>query len=84
MRCARLDVPNLGIHTLWRFPCASFHSLLLLTSEKKGACFRRSVKVRLLKTLAFGLRCAVAIQSSLSLPRVAKAELHNTHDALIT
>ena len=32
-----MHVPNLGIHTLWRFPCASIHSSLLSTGQK-GKC----------------------------------------------
>ena len=32
-----MHVPNLGIHTLWRFPCAPMHPSLLFTGQK-GKC----------------------------------------------
>ena len=32
-----MHVPNPGIQTLWRFPCAFFHSLLLFTGGKERA-----------------------------------------------
>ena len=37
--CAMLamHVPNLGIHTLWCFPCASVHPSLLFTGQT-GKC----------------------------------------------
>ena len=30
-------VPNLGIHTLWRFPCASIHPSTVFKGQK-GTC----------------------------------------------
>ena len=54
--------------------------------KKEGllrSCFRPGVKVRLLKRLGFVLRCAVAIQSSLSPLQVKKEEVHDTHDVLM-
>ena len=32
-----MHVPNLGIHTLWRFSCASMHPSLLFTG-RNGKC----------------------------------------------
>ena len=32
-----MHVPNLGIHRLWGFPCASIHPSLLFTGQK-GKC----------------------------------------------
>ena len=32
-----MHLPNSGAHTLWRFPCAFIHSLLLFTGEKERA-----------------------------------------------
>ena len=30
-----MHVPHLGIYTLWRFPCASIHSFLFSTGQKR-------------------------------------------------
>ena len=57
-----MHVAHLGIHTLWRFSCASTHSLLFSTCQKKSACSclpRRSVNIGLFQTLCLVLRCAV-------------------------
>ena len=32
-----MHLPNLGIHTLWRFPCAPIHVSLFFTGQK-GKC----------------------------------------------
>ena len=32
-----MHMPNLDIHTLWRFPCVPIHSSLLFTVQK-GEC----------------------------------------------
>ena len=32
-----MHVPNLGIHTLWRFPCASIQPSLFFTGQR-GKC----------------------------------------------
>ena len=49
-----MHVPNLRIHTLLRFPCASIHSFLFSTGQNESACSclpRRSVNIALFKTL---------------------------------
>ena len=33
-----MHLPHLGIHTLWRFPCASIHTFFLPTGQKQSAC----------------------------------------------
>ena len=71
---------------LWHIPCASLHFPLFSTIQKESACsscFRRSVKVGLLKALGLVLRCAVARHFTLTLLQETKEEVHNTHDALI-
>ena len=84
--CAVLatHVPNLGIHTLSHFPCASLTPSFSPRVKKKvlaRACLRRSVKIGLCKTLGFVLRCAAARHFTLYLLQATKEEVHNTHDA---
>ena len=57
-----MHVHHLGIHTLWRCPCASTHSLPFFRGQKESACWcqpRRSVNIGLFKTLGLFLCCAV-------------------------
>ena len=81
-----MHVPNLAIHRLWHFPCASLIYSFSPQVKKKvpaRACLRRSVKIGLLKTLGFVLRTVQLPIISLSLLQETKEEVHNTHDALI-
>ena len=81
-----LHVLHPGIHTLWWFPCASIHSLLLSTGQKESACSclpRRSDNIGLFKTLGLVLRCAVVRHFTLFLLQQIGEQAHRTHDALI-
>ena len=81
-----MHVLHLGIHTLWRFPCKSTHSLLFSTGQKESACLclpRRSVNIALFKTLGLVLRCADVRHFTLFILQETREEAHNTHDALI-
>ena len=83
--CAVLSmhVPNLGIHTLWHFCCASRQFPLYSPQVKKRVLARDSVKVWLFQTLGFVLRRAVAGHFALFLLQETKEAVHNTQDALI-
>ena len=81
----KIYVPNLGIHTLRHFPCASVTPSVSPQVNKKvlaRACLRRSVKIGLFKTLGFVLRCAVARHFTLSLScrqQRTKCIIHTMH-----
>ena len=81
-----MHVRLLGIHTLWRFSCASTYSLLVSIGHKGSACSclpRRSVNIGLFKLLGLVLRCAVVRHFTLFLLQETREEVHNTHDALM-
>ena len=75
-----MNVPNLGIHTLLRFPvhASTFPSLSQVQKESVCPCLGRlCVKTGLLKTLRLVLRCAIFLPSPLFfLLQVTKQERH--------
>ena len=82
-----MNVPHLGIHTLWRFSCASTHSFFVSTGQKEGACLClpcRSINIGFFKTLGLNLRCAVVLHSTLFLLQETREEAYITNDALIS
>ena len=54
-----MHVPNRGIHTLWRFPCACTHLPFSSQVQRRSVCSclrRLCIKVGLSKTLRLVLR----------------------------
>ena len=43
-----MHLPNLSIHTSWHFPCASIHSSLVFTGQKRKLLARACLAVVLL------------------------------------